>query len=85
MELLATLDWLVYNEGIKPERSAIRNGLNAWPGGRKAAERKQRLFDDRLNRVGASAVEVLWNVGRAMPCLMAFKGAPACLCNWQCH
>lgn len=48
MELLATLDWLVYKEGIKPERSAVRIGLNAWSGGRKAAERKQRLFDDRL-------------------------------------
>jgi hypothetical protein len=48
MELLATLDWLVYKEGIKPERSDIRVGLNRWSGGQEAAERKQRLFDDRL-------------------------------------
>ncbi|WP_036262675.1 type II toxin-antitoxin system antitoxin DNA ADP-ribosyl glycohydrolase DarG [Methylocapsa aurea] len=63
MELLATLDWLVYKEGVAPARNAIRIGLNAWAGGQKAAERKQGLFDDRLielaldrlNSFGASA------------------------------
>jgi O-acetyl-ADP-ribose deacetylase (regulator of RNase III) len=48
MELLATLDWLVYKVGIAPKRNAIRIALNEWTGGQNAAERKQRLFDDRL-------------------------------------
>jgi hypothetical protein len=48
MELLATIDWLVIKENITPERSAMRVGLNAWAGGQKAAERKQKLFDNRL-------------------------------------
>lgn len=48
MELLATVDWLVQKDGIEPDRSAIRAGLDAWAGGAKAAERKQRLFEDRL-------------------------------------
>jgi O-acetyl-ADP-ribose deacetylase (regulator of RNase III) len=48
MELLTTVDWLIQKDGVKPERAAIRAGLDAWAGGAKAAERKQRLFDDRL-------------------------------------
>jgi hypothetical protein len=48
MELLATLDWLIYKEGTKPERDAIKVGLKSWAGGPKAAERKKNLFEDRL-------------------------------------
>jgi O-acetyl-ADP-ribose deacetylase (regulator of RNase III) len=48
MELLATLDWLIHAEGIEAELSAIRAGLRTWAGGQQSAERKQRLFDDRL-------------------------------------
>jgi len=48
MELLATVDWLIQKDGIKPERGAIRVALNGWAGGEQAAKRKQRLFEDRL-------------------------------------
>ncbi len=48
MELLATVDWLVYHEGIKPFCKDVKAGLRAWPGESQAAARKQRLFDDRL-------------------------------------
>lgn len=48
MELLATVDWLIEKERRKPTVSDIRNGLAAWPAGPEAAERKLRLFDDRL-------------------------------------
>jgi len=48
MELLATVDWLIAQEGCKPEVGAIRAGLARWPGGPDAGQRKQRLFDDRL-------------------------------------
>lgn len=45
MELLATVDWLLSREGVKPTIQAVREGLQHWPAG--AAERKSGLFDDR--------------------------------------
>jgi O-acetyl-ADP-ribose deacetylase (regulator of RNase III) len=48
MELLATVDWLLQREGVQPSTDGVRAGLRAWPGGKSAAERKQRLFDNRL-------------------------------------
>lgn len=48
MELLSTVDWLVVHEGCEPEEGSVRHALGAWPGGRAAGERKQRLFDDRM-------------------------------------
>lgn len=47
MELLATVDWLLYREGVEPTVSAVREGLRHWRGGDDAAVRKDRLFDDR--------------------------------------
>ncbi len=48
MELLATVDWLVYHQGITPTVRDVKAGLGTWPGGAQAVERKQRLFDERL-------------------------------------
>ncbi len=48
MELLATVDWLIEREHCGRSVSDIRFGLSRWPAGPSAAERKQRLFDDRL-------------------------------------
>ena len=45
MELLATVDWLLTQEGVPPTVQGVREGLQHWPAG--AAERKTRLFDDR--------------------------------------
>ncbi len=47
MELLGTVDWLLKG-GTEPTIKEVRKGLGKWPGGASAAERKQRLFDDRL-------------------------------------
>jgi hypothetical protein len=47
MELLSTVDWLLTREGVTPTVPALREGLRHWPGGADAAERKDRLFDDR--------------------------------------
>ncbi|MFJ2449259.1 macro domain-containing protein [Pseudomonas sp. NPDC087626] len=48
MELLASVDWLLVNDGIKPNVTEVRKGLSSWkattPG---AGERKSRLFDDK--------------------------------------
>jgi O-acetyl-ADP-ribose deacetylase (regulator of RNase III) len=47
MELLATVDWLLTKEDVAPTVPALREGLRHWRGGTDAAERKDRLFDDR--------------------------------------
>jgi O-acetyl-ADP-ribose deacetylase (regulator of RNase III) len=48
MELLSTVDWLIEKDGYSPELRSIRQGISSWPGGKKAIQRKQHLFDDRL-------------------------------------
>ncbi len=48
MELLATVDWLIEREHCEATVSAIRAGLSRWPGGPASAERKLRIFNDRL-------------------------------------
>jgi O-acetyl-ADP-ribose deacetylase (regulator of RNase III) len=48
MELLATVDWLIEKEGREATIDSIRAGLREWPAGPATAERKLRLFNDRL-------------------------------------
>jgi O-acetyl-ADP-ribose deacetylase (regulator of RNase III) len=48
MEVLATVDWLHAREGTPLTLEGMRKGLGQWPAGASAAERKQRLFSDRL-------------------------------------
>jgi len=48
MELLATVDWLLHKENCEPTLEGIYKGLEHWSGGTSAAERKIKLFDDRL-------------------------------------
>jgi O-acetyl-ADP-ribose deacetylase (regulator of RNase III) len=48
MELLATVDWLLSEKKCEPTVAAIKRGLESWPGGKSAALRKRRLFDDGL-------------------------------------
>jgi O-acetyl-ADP-ribose deacetylase (regulator of RNase III) len=64
MELLATVDWLIEREHCEPSLQGIQSGLRNWPAGTSAAERKLRLFDDRLitlalDRITASSSETL--------------------------
>jgi O-acetyl-ADP-ribose deacetylase (regulator of RNase III) len=60
MELLATVDWLLAEGGCAPTVEAVRAGLAAWKGGRPAARRKQKLFDDRLLGLAIERL-VSWN------------------------
>ena len=48
MELMATVDWLIYKMHVAPEAPAIISALREWPGGQAAARRKVKLFDERL-------------------------------------
>jgi len=48
MEALATVDWLILNVGADHTLHGIRAALGRWPDGENSAERKQRLFNDKL-------------------------------------
>lgn len=60
MELLATVDWLIYKEGYQPNVEAIQQGLANWSAGERWAQRKLNLFKpehiqyalDKLNHFG---------------------------------
>lgn len=51
MELLATVDWLLAEQGVEPTVEALKEALAGWPAGSAAAKRKLALFDDRLLRL----------------------------------
>ena len=51
MELLATVDWLIEEEGIQPTTPAVWAGLAKWPGGEGSGRRKLKIFDERLIRL----------------------------------
>jgi hypothetical protein len=57
MELLATVDWLIVRQHCEASVAGIRAGLNQWPAGRAAAERKLRLFDERLIGLALNRIE----------------------------
>ena len=48
LEALATIDWLIAEDGVTPSLPMIRDGLENWKGGGSSGARKQALFDDRL-------------------------------------
>jgi O-acetyl-ADP-ribose deacetylase (regulator of RNase III) len=48
LELLATVDWLLSKEGVAPTVEALRQGIARWPHSSAAAQRKTRIFDDRV-------------------------------------
>lgn len=54
MELLGTIDWLLDHDRVPPTVEAVKAGLRTWLGGGQAAERKLKLFDNRLIKLGLS-------------------------------
>jgi O-acetyl-ADP-ribose deacetylase (regulator of RNase III) len=56
MELLATIDWLVHHQGVKPSADAIKSRLKTWPGGKSAGLRKLTLFEDRMIQIAIEAL-----------------------------
>ena len=47
MELLATVDWLLEVDGVKPTVEKVLDGLNQWAGDKAASQRKRKIFDKR--------------------------------------
>ncbi len=60
MELLATVDWLVARSDCDPTISGIRSGLQRWPAGTQAAERKNKVFDDRSIGIAIERLQERW-------------------------
>ena len=56
MELLSTVDWLLSREGVQPNVGSVRMGLQRWPAP-GAAERKSRLFDDRVVAIALARLQ----------------------------
>ena len=65
MELLATVDWLLHKDGVEPTVDAIRAGLKHWSGGRGAASRKSKLFDDDSLAIALKKLSVFQSQGAA--------------------
>ena len=59
MELLATVDWLIHMEGAAPTLEGVKAGLRNWPGGKAAAERKLRIFEDRFLNLAIGRVAAI--------------------------
>lgn len=61
MELLSTVDWLMTQGNCAPNLESVKAGLAHWPTGKKWADRKLALFDDKsltiaINRLTSIAI-----------------------------
>lgn len=45
MELLSTVDWLLYKENVAHDEESLLNGVRSWPAGPRWAQRKLKIFD----------------------------------------
>ena len=59
MALLATVDWLVFKESCEPTVEGIMAGLANWTDDGQAAQRKLKLFDERLVKLALEQLEPL--------------------------
>jgi O-acetyl-ADP-ribose deacetylase (regulator of RNase III) len=63
MEALATVDWLVSREQAEPTLGGIRQGILNWPAGADHAQRKKRIFSDRLLELALERLRTVNDVG----------------------
>jgi O-acetyl-ADP-ribose deacetylase (regulator of RNase III) len=63
MEALATVDWLIAREDAEPNLVGIRDGIRNWPAGESHAQRKERLFNDRLLELALQRLRSVSEVG----------------------
>ena len=57
MELLSTVDWMMQHDKIMPTIDGVMKGLQSWPGGEKASQRKLKIFDRRLVSIALEKLE----------------------------
>jgi hypothetical protein len=56
MELLATVDWMINRENVRPEVGEVKAKLPAWTGGQASGQRKLKLFEDRIIGIALEAL-----------------------------
>lgn len=59
MELLSTVDWLIFEEKCNPDLASIKAGIRNWPAGSHWAERKANLFDDSSLQLAINRLKLL--------------------------
>ncbi len=59
LELLSTVDWLLTREGCEPTLESVKKGIANWPAGKKWAERKLGLFDDKSLQIAIDRMSVV--------------------------
>lgn len=57
MELLATVDWLIYSNAAQATLESVRSGVERWPYSIEAAKRKAKLFDERVLSIALRRVQ----------------------------
>lgn len=55
MELLSTVHWLLVH-GTHSNQASIREALSNWQGGNEAAERKNRIFTDKMLTIATQRI-----------------------------
>lgn len=59
MELLASVDWMIQNDGIEPSIKGVMEGLKNWSGGHSAGQRKLKIFDERLAEIALKRLQAV--------------------------
>ena len=59
LELLSTVDWLIYMYDCERTVDAIKHGMEKWPAGEEWGQRKLNLFSDRDIGFALSSLEKL--------------------------
>lgn len=57
MELLSTVDWLLFHEKVPHKAGAVKDALSKWPGDQKTRDRKSSLFDEREIAIALKVLE----------------------------
>lgn len=67
LELLSTVDWLVNVDKVDATVPAVRAAIRSWPGGEGSAQRKDRLFSDKLIRLALEKLQPITARDQNMP------------------
>jgi O-acetyl-ADP-ribose deacetylase (regulator of RNase III) len=67
LELLSTIDWITNVDGVPATLDSVRNAVRRWPGGPGSAERKAKLFNDRLIELALTRLSSVTSTGSQLP------------------
>lgn len=67
LELLSTVDWILNVDEVPPTTAAVREAIQRWPGGDGSAQRKDRLFSDKLIQLALEKLSPVTDGQQTMP------------------